>query len=167
MLKVLLTLVALAGVTTVHAADEKPFGERSLMSESNIAERVSRAGTICLKGEACAGQVVKSGADAAASTEKGEADTAVETAESSAPRSGDAVYNTFCTTCHGAGVAGAPKLGDAAAWQEKLEAHGGNVEALWKSGWNGKGAMPPKGMCADCTEEEFSAAVTYMLDSSK
>ena len=65
MLKVLLALVALSGITGVAQAADKPFGERSIMSESNIAERVSRTGTVCLKGEECAGAVMSSGAEEA------------------------------------------------------------------------------------------------------
>mgnify|MGYP000185647007 CR=1 FL=1 len=157
MLKVLLALVALSGITGVAQAADKPFGERSIMSESNIAERVSRTGTVCLKGEECAGAVMSSGAE--------EAEAPAEVA--TGPRAGDAIFNTYCTACHSTGAAGAPKVGDAAAWTAHLEANGNDFEALWKSGWNGKGAMPSKGMCADCSEEEFSGAVQYMLDQSK
>lgn len=158
MLKVLLALVALSGITGVaHAADEKPFGERSLMSESNIAERVSRTGVVCHKGEECAGAVVANGA---------EEEAAPAAAASAEPRSGETLFNTFCTACHTAGVMGAPKFGNSEEWSKHLSNHGGDFEKLWKSGYAGINSMPPRGTCSDCTEEEFSGAVKYMLDNS-
>lgn len=81
-----------------------------------------------------------------------------------AERSGADVYNTKCTVCHATGAAGAPKLGDAAAWAPRAAA---GVDALVASATKGKGAMPPKGLCMDCSAGEMKAAVQHMLDNSK
>lgn len=83
---------------------------------------------------------------------------------SSEPRTGEQVYNTACAACHGAGVAGAPKLADKAAWAPRIKA--GN-DALWASLTNGKNAMPPKGMCMDCSEDELKAVLAYVVDAAK
>ena len=76
---------------------------------------------------------------------------------------GQAVYQQACVACHAAGVAGAPKLGDKAAWAPRL-AQG--VPALVNSVLKGKGAMPPKGGSA-APDGDIKAAVEYMVAQSK
>ncbi|WP_207787985.1 c-type cytochrome [Candidatus Thiosymbion oneisti] len=73
---------------------------------------------------------------------------------------GMAVYNKACVACHGTGVANAPKLGDQAAWQPRM-AQGS--DRLLETSIAGKGAMPPRGTCADCSDDDLKAAVEYML----
>jgi len=68
-------------------------------------------------------------------------------------------YNKACAVCHNAGVAGAAKTGDVAAWAPKLEK---GMDALVSSVKNGLNVMPPKGMCFDCTDEDYVALITYM-----
>ena len=80
------------------------------------------------------------------------------------PRSGETVYNTICKTCHDAGVAGAPKTGDKAAWAGRRAA---GLGALLKSAGNGKNAMPARGGAADLTDDELKAAVEYLVEKSK
>ena len=80
------------------------------------------------------------------------------------PRSGETVYNTICKACHEAGVAGAPKAGDKAAWAARIAT---GLEALLKSATNGKNAMPARGGAVDLTDDELKAAVEYLVDKSK
>jgi len=75
-------------------------------------------------------------------------------------KDGKAVYTQTCAPCHASGVAGAPKLGDRAAWAERLKA--GEV-GLVLSVLKGKGAMPPKGGNANLTDADVRAAVDYMI----
>ena len=75
--------------------------------------------------------------------------------------SGEQVYNTACAACHVAGVAGAPKLGDAAMWEPRI-AQG--VEVLYDHAINGFKAMPPKGGNTSLSDESVKAAVDYMLE---
>lgn len=70
---------------------------------------------------------------------------------------GKAVYETSCVGCHGSGVLGAPKTGDAAAWKAR-----GSLSALVASAKAGKGAMPPKGGNAALTDAQLAAAIAYM-----
>jgi len=77
---------------------------------------------------------------------------------------GQEVYQTACMACHVAGVAGAPKLGDTAAWAPRI-AQGS--EALLNSAINGKGAMPPKGGRVDLADSDIAAAVAYMVKESR
>lgn len=87
---------------------------------------------------------------------------AIDTA--SGPRSGEEIYNKACTTCHNTGAAGAPKLGDAAAWEPRV-AQG--MDTLYANAINGIRGMPPRGLCMDCTDEEIKATVDYILENSK
>lgn len=68
-------------------------------------------------------------------------------------------YNKSCAVCHAAGVAGAPKTGNADAWAPRMEK---GMDALVASVKNGLNAMPPKGMCFDCSDEEYAELINYM-----
>ena len=70
-----------------------------------------------------------------------------------------AKYQASCFACHSSGAAGAPKTHDVAAWQPRLEK---GMPVLILSVRNGLGAMPPTGLCADCTDEEYTAMIEYM-----
>lgn len=70
-----------------------------------------------------------------------------------------AKYSTYCIACHSTGAAGAPKVGDKAAWAPRLK---GGVDALVASTKKGKGAMPAMGLCTNCTDEEMKELVVYM-----
>ena len=74
-----------------------------------------------------------------------------------------ALYTQLCQTCHAAAVAGAPKLGDKAAWAPRL-AQG--IDGLTASVIKGKGAMPPKGGSV-ASDAELETVVTYMVNSLK
>ena len=76
-------------------------------------------------------------------------------------RDGQTIYKTACFACHDAGVAGAPKLGDAAAWAPRIAK--GN-DALYSSLKNGLNAMPPKGTCMNCSDDELKAVLDYMIE---
>jgi cytochrome c5 len=76
---------------------------------------------------------------------------------------GEALYKQACAVCHVAGVAGAPKLGDKAAWGPRLA---GGVDALVASAIKGKGAMPPKGG-STASDADIKSAVEYMLAAVK
>ncbi len=78
-----------------------------------------------------------------------------------ADRSVEELYPKSCTMCHAQAVAGAPKTGDAAAWQPRVDAKG--IDGLVQSAKTGLNAMPPKGMCNDCTDGEFKALIEFMV----
>jgi cytochrome c5 len=84
---------------------------------------------------------------------------------SSAPahalKTGEAVYSGLCIACHGAGVAGAPKLGDKKAWAPRI-AQG--FDTLVKHATEGYKAMPPKGGGADLDPQEVARAVAWIAD---
>jgi cytochrome c5 len=76
---------------------------------------------------------------------------------------GEALYKQACTACHAAGIAGAPKSGDKAAWAPRV---GLGVDALTASVIKGKGIMPARGGSAG-SDAEIKAAVEYMLAQLK
>jgi cytochrome c5 len=91
------------------------------------------------------------------------ADASGAAAASAGPRSGADVYNGFCMACHATGAAGAPKVGDKAAWQPRF-AQG--MDTLLGNAVNGLRAMPPKGTCGDCSDDELKGAIAHMLNET-
>lgn len=77
-------------------------------------------------------------------------------------KAGDAVYAAQCAACHTSGAAGAPKLGDAAAWGPRLAT---GYEALLSSALKGKGAMGAQGG-GDFSDFEIGRAVVYMANQA-
>ena len=80
------------------------------------------------------------------------------------PADGKSVYDKVCTACHAAGVAGAPKLGDKAAWAPRVKS---GIPGLMQSVVKGKGAMPPKAGNPALSDAEIRVAVEYMVSQSK
>ncbi len=74
-------------------------------------------------------------------------------------RTGEAVFNAVCTSCHSAGVLGAPKIDDKAAWEPRV-AQG--LDGLLKNAQNGKNSMPARGGDPTITDEELTNAIIYM-----
>jgi cytochrome c oxidase subunit 2 len=85
-------------------------------------------------------------------------------AAASGTMDGKAVYEKYCVACHGAGVAGAPKLGDKAAWAPRLKQ---GQEVLYTHALKGFKAMPPKGGAADLSDAVIKATVDYLAASGK
>lgn len=80
---------------------------------------------------------------------------------------GKATFESVCKMCHGAGIGGAPKMGDKAAWAPRITQ---GIETLNEhaiKGFKGKALMPPKGGRASLSDDDVKAAVQYMVDASK
>ena len=133
-------LVIVAGKLTSDVSDYKP--------DEIVLENIKPVGQVYIAGE--------SEPEAAPA-----ADTAVA---SSGPKSGEEIYNTSCVSCHGTGAAGAPKLGDAAAWAPRIAA---GMDSLLANATNGLNAMPPKGLCMACSEAELQGAIDYIVENSQ
>ncbi len=81
-----------------------------------------------------------------------------------AAMSGPQVFNEACIACHGTGIGGAPKFGDAAAWASRLgRGHDVLVQHAIEGYQGETGFMPPKGGRMDLSDEEVAAAVEYMV----
>ncbi|WP_298453060.1 cytochrome c5 family protein [uncultured Marinobacter sp.] len=114
--------------------------------EDEIRARIQPVGEVCLQGEEC-----------------GEAAAATQTA-SSGPRSGSEVYDAVCMACHTTGAAGAPVIGNAGDWAPRVDQ---GMDTLIDHAINGFNAMPAKGGCASCSDEEIVAAVEHIVAESK
>ena len=81
---------------------------------------------------------------------------------------GKKVYEGTCVACHGAGIAGAPKFGDKAAWSARLAQGPGVLHEHALKGFQGKtGVMPPKGGAVQLPDADIVAAVDYMAAAAK
>ena len=76
-------------------------------------------------------------------------------------KSPDDVIGKHCNACHGSGLLNAPKIGDTAAWKTRADEQGG-LDGLLAKAITGINAMPPKGTCADCSDEELKGAIEKM-----
>ncbi len=139
--KHLLTLRQLA-IASLAIFSTLSFATTADMSDEAIAERVKPVGDVYLDGEL-----------------PDVAPAATEVADAG-PRDGATVYNTKCMACHGTGAAGAPIKGDAAAWSARIAQ--GN-DTLYTHAIQGFNAMPAKGTCMDCSDDEIKAAVDFMI----
>ncbi len=117
-------------------------------AKDQITARLEPTGKVCVFGEDCA---------------KG---MKVPGAAPSAPKTPESVYNTYCQACHAKGVNNAPTFGDAKLWAPHI-AKGKDV--LYQSALNGfnNGAMPQRGTCADCSDDDIKATVDYLVSAAK
>jgi cytochrome c5 len=119
-----------------------------------VAERIRPVGEVYLPGEAEQAEVPL-------------VETAAEPEPVATAMTGPQVYNTACLACHGAGVGGAPIVGDAGQWTGRI-AQG--IDVLTRhaiEGYTGSvGYMPPKGGRLDLSDEEVANAVEYMVEES-
>jgi len=112
-------------------------------TDEAIAERLKPVGEVCIMGEEC------KGVGAVAAVAGGGARTA------------DDIVTKHCSACHATGVLDAPKIGDTAAWKKRADEQGG-LDGILAKAISGINAMPPKGTCADCTDDELREAIQKM-----
>jgi len=118
-------------------------------SQEAVLARIQPVGTV----------VIAAGAGA-----PGAAGAAGATAAAGGKPDGKKVYDTVCMACHTPGAAGAPKLGDKAAWAPRLKT---GMDVLYASAIKGKNAMPPKGGNAALPDADVKAAVDYLVAAGK
>ncbi|MES2819132.1 MAG: c-type cytochrome [Pseudomonadota bacterium] len=112
-------------------------------TNDDIAARLKPVGEVCVQGAECKGV------------------EAVAVSAPGAPRSGSDIVAKHCGACHNAGVLGAPVAGETAAWKARADARGG-LDAILKTAISGINAMPPKGTCGDCSDDELLSAIKQM-----
>ena len=139
-----IVLVIIATKLTSDVTEYKP--------DEVVVENIKPVGEVYIAGESEPEAAPAPAADAAATT------------AAAGPKSGEQVYNSNCVACHGTGAAGAPKLGDSAAWAPRIAA---GMDSLLANATNGLKAMPPKGLCMTCSEAELQGAVEYMVNNSQ
>ena len=147
-------LVALSAVLFILAqilgGKGKPADAVSASAEARaVAERIKPIGEVTVN-------------------DKGPMNGIIATANAAGEDKGKAVYDQSCGACHTAGVAGAPKLGDKAAWKDRLAKGNATLYDHAIKGFQGKsGVMPPKGGNMSLADADVKAAVDYMVAKSK
>ncbi len=135
---VLAFLVPILGIVMIlQLVLSKPSADPSALEPEKVAERLQPVGRV----------------------EFGQAQAAA------GARTGEEIVKSVCSACHQAGVAGAPKIGDAADWGKRTKEAKG-LPGLLAVATKGKGAMPPKGGASDLTEDELARAIAFMANQS-
>ncbi len=120
-----------------------------------IKDRIAPVGQVKIAGQEGSTTASNKAPETTVSAEKA-------TTPSPAANSGEATYKSYCITCHATGLAGAPKFGDKTDWQ-KREKNEKGIDGLLTKAIKGFNAMPPRGTCATCTDEQLKQAIEYML----
>jgi cytochrome c5 len=142
-----LSLASVAIADTTKAISPYPVGQRSVFSERATIDRIKPVGEVCVEGKPC-----DVSAAAAAPAAGGPA------------RTGEQVVTQVCAGCHGAGVMGAPKIGNKGDWGPRISQ---GADTLHKHALAGIRSMPPRGTCAACSDTEVMAAVDFMVSKAK
>lgn len=111
-------------------------------TNDDIAKRLEPVGKVCIQGEECKGMDVVASAGGGGMTP-------------------DDIIAKHCNACHGTGLLGAPKIGDTAAWKERAD-HQGGLDGILAKAITGINAMPPKGTCMSCSDEDLKGAIQKM-----
>ena len=134
-------LLALATLLAVPVSAGSTSGD----TLDDIRSRLAPFGSSCLEGDEACGSAPEASPAAVAVTNE--------------PLSGREVYDRFCFVCHATGVADAPLFQDGDQWAPRLEK---GMDELLRTSAAGFGAMPPKGTCMTCSDDEMANAIRYL-----
>jgi len=146
---IIVARIIAANTSLSHKAEDPVF-------ERQVEERIRPVARVAVAGADNSALAPPAPAPAAAG--------AVATAD----LTGEQVYNQACVACHGAGVAGAPKLGDKAAWAPRIAQGADMLHTHALQGFQGKaGFMPPKGGRTDLSDQSVINGVDYIVAAAK
>ena len=149
--------------------------ENTGASAQSIAENIRPVGTLCLVGQNCVGAKAESttteGISKASDPSQSINENRSEELQGGANINDSPIqveadfdvastYQTSCFACHATGAAGAPLLGDIEAWDSRMVK---GMDAVMANVINGVNAMPAKGLCMNCTDNELQEIVGYMI----
>jgi cytochrome c5 len=139
----------IAANTSVANRAEDPVFQRQ------VEERIQPVARVAIAGQDNSSLAPPAAAPAVAAT-------------AAADLTGEQIYNQACVACHGAGVAGAPKLGDKAAWAPRIAQGMDTLHTHALQGYQGKaGYMPPKGGRTDLSDQSVMNGVDYIVAAGK
>jgi cytochrome c5 len=150
---VLTLFLILLGTINAGDVNERQRVDRNTRygASSGTAERVKAVGQMNL----------------ASNTTVSSTTTQVVAATATAVIDGKKIYNGMCVACHGAGVAGAPRVGDKGAWAKRIDQGASTLYANAINGVQGSsGVMPAKGGNPALSDDEIKAVVDYMVAQS-
>ena len=146
----------------MHAYAGRSMKGDPSMSEESVKSRVAPVAQVVIDPNAPTAAAAPAAPQAAAASVA--APPRAAPAKAGGAGAGKATYESVCHVCHGAGVAGAPKFGDKAAWAPRIKQ---GLDALHAGALKGKGAMPPKGGNPSLSDADVKAAVDYMVSAAK
>jgi cytochrome c5 len=152
---VAITLGILALARHIGDPFEQARAADNTLVSAAVAERTTPVGPIAVAGKDNPALAI------VASTAGGEAPKAA------LPANGEETYKAVCTACHAAGVAGAPKFGDKAAWTARLAQGKATLYDHALNGYKNKGVMPARGGNPALTDELVKDAVDYMAKAAQ
>ena len=155
--------LALIASFAVGAWGQRSTANDPAMSPEAIGKRIAPVAKLVFDPNAPAAPVAPAAAAPAAAVVP-VAIPAASPAVVAAASSGESTYKAVCAVCHAAGVAGAPKNGDKAAWAPRIKT---GAAVLYASAIKGKGAMPAKGGNAGLSDADVKAAVDFMVATAK
>jgi len=132
------------------------FEAREVMAEEagDVERRIAPVGRVAIAGRDNSALAIAAAARAPA--------------PAALPANGEEVFKTVCGTCHGPGLAGAPKFGDHAAWAARLAEGRPTLYQHALAGYQGKaGVMPAKGGRPDLSDDLIRQAVDYMVKGAQ
>ncbi len=163
-LAALLIFTVLCIVLAISIANRADNAAQNPVYQSQLENRLRPIGDVVISGQ----DKTLYGRDAVESVAVASSAPAAAEMVMASFNSGEEVYSSACIACHGLGVAGAPKMGDASQWSARV-AQG--METLYThaiEGYNGSaGVMPAKGGRADLTDDHVKISVDYMVAQSQ
>ncbi|MPX83311.1 c-type cytochrome [Moraxella catarrhalis] len=135
---------AQAAAPVEEAPKESPQVQKLVAMYPNLIARIAPYGKVCFDGEECDINI-----------------TVLAPAVEGQARDGESLYKAICSTCHDAGLIGAPKIGTS-DWASRI---GKGTATLYNHAINGFNAMPARGG-ADISDEEVQNAVDYIIQRS-
>ena len=147
------------------------------VAAQSVVENIKPVGQVCLTDQSCVGALIDDASTLIISTSavtvtKQEISSFEEPTNTAAqpetitehqtPKTFDAAstYQMSCFACHGTGAAGAPLLGEVEAWEEILAK---GMDVVMANVINGLNAMPARGLCVSCSDDDLKSLVDYMI----
>jgi cytochrome c5 len=160
----ILIAIALALIGLSRLVDSGPKGARDTedpLMHASAQERIRPFGQVAVAGQDNAALAIREAPVAVAAVP-------APAAGAAAPTDGKSVYESACVACHGSGIAGAPKIGDKAAWAPRVAQGTATLEQHAIAGFQGStGMMPAKGGRLDLSDDAVRAAVEYLVSQSR
>jgi cytochrome c5 len=149
-------IFALARTVASHTQDQQVMAESTYLK--NVDQRIEPFAQEAIAGKDNSALAIK--------PEAGAAQAAAGTAEM--PKTGTELFQQTCSACHGAGIAGAPKAGDKAAWAPRIAKGKDTLYQHALQGFTGtSGMMPAKGGRTDAPDALVKQAVDHMVQMAQ